>query len=257
MCPSQLLRIYARAFRLCVIFLAGNLFGIPSLGAQMLEKITWDLKVGIIKFGDAHMVQTFEPGTKTTQLRAEAEGTGIFKLLYSNKYLFTATMQPKSGLPLQSGYMLRQGSLDVQNSIRYDHHTLPDSTLIVSALTGQKRIHKYSYDILTAFYYFRTSLVSPQMKIGDTLVIKTYFTDEPWDLVIYYRGKTFINSHLGRKECYVFNPVPALGNFFDSDDAITVWISTDARKIPLKMLADIKIASVTATLIDYQTANAP
>lgn len=235
-------------------FLGLMLFFSPFiwLHAQVIEQFKWELKVGIIKFGDAHyrIFKNMESGA--TQLKAEAEGTGFIKLLYNNRYSFEATMNPKTGFPIKNSYHLIEGKINLLNHIRYDYTTRTDSTIVWSELSGMQIIAKKSYDILTAFQQFRFNIITEKVLPGDTLIIKTYFTDEPWDLVSVYQGKETIETKLGKQECYVYKPQPELGNFFDDKDAVTFWISADKFRIPVKMQADLKIASVTATLVEYK-----
>lgn len=219
--------------------------------AQIIEQFNWELKVGILKFGNAYFRISKVRDPETIHLRAEAEGTGFIQLLYNNHYLFEAKMDPKTGLPIQSNYHLTEGKIDFLNHISYNHILRPDSTIVWSDLTGMKVVTKNSYDILTAFQHFRFNIVSNKISLGDTLIIKTYFTDEPWDLVSVYHGKETINTILGEQECYVYKPHPELGNFFDDKDAVTFWLTADEYRIPVKMQANLKIASVTATLAKY------
>lgn len=239
-------------------YLFGILIGLfysAQTNAQLQEHVKWELKVGILKFGDAHfhIFNNTEKGEQ--QLRGEAEGIGLIKFLYNNRYLYQASMQTKTGLPTQSSYHLIEGKINLENHIRYDHTSRTDSSKVWSELSGMKIISKNSYDILTAFLHFRFDAISPHILVGDTIVIQTYFTDEPWDLVIVYQGKESIQSSIGTKQCYVFKPQPELGNFFDDKDALTIWISADKYRIPVKMHADLKIASVTATLVEYKNSN--
>lgn len=220
--------------------------------AQLIEQFDWDLKVGFVKFGDAHMIRYKDNSTGRVHIKAEAESTGVFKYLYESRFRFRAQMNPESGLPIQSSYNITQGDIDKFNRITYDHTSLPDSTFITSLRSGEKNVAKNSYELLTAFLHFQKHLIRPDMEEGERFTIKTYFTDAPWDLVIIYKGKEKINSMLGEKECYVFNPVPALGDFFDDEGDVRVWVTADEYKIPVKMHADLNIAGVTATLVDYQ-----
>lgn len=236
------------------LFLLLGLLTAPAVGlkAQLIEQFNWDLKVGFVKFGDAHMIRYKDNSNGRVHVNAEAASAGVFKYLYKSRFRFRAQMNPKTGLPIQSSYNITQGDIDEYNRITYDHSTDPDSTLINSLRSGEKRIHKNSFELLTAFLHFQKSLIRSDMQEGERFILKTYFTDTPWDLVIIYKGKEKINGILGEKECYVFNPVPAVGDFFDNEGDVRLWVTADEYKIPVKMHADLNIAGVTATLIDYQ-----
>lgn len=220
--------------------------------AQLIEQFSWDLKVGIIKFGDATMIRTRDQSTGNQHIKAEAQGSGIFKLLYNNSYTFSAEVDPETGLPIHSSYSMMHGDMQFENFITYDHTTLPDSTVIISQVSGEKHIHKESFEMLTALQFFRDSLIHPNLEKGSRFTIKTYYTDSPFDLIFVFKGKEKIRTLFGTKNCYVFKPIPILGNFFHSEDDITLWFTADDLKLLVKMRAELNFIGITANLISYQ-----
>ena len=63
---------------------------------------------------------------------------------------------------------------------------------------------------------------------------------------------TFLNTKFGKVECMKFRPYVQSGRVFKEQESVTLWISNDKNKIPVKMKADLKIGAIECDLENFK-----
>ncbi len=106
-------------------------------------------------------------------------------------------------------------------------------------------------DMLSSFYYLRSYDVS-KIKTGDEIKLDMFFDEETFPFRLKFLGKQSLRTHLGKIETLVFRPYVLSGRVFKEQESVTIWISNDANKIPLKLKADLRVGSLTAELEDFR-----
>jgi hypothetical protein len=79
-----------------------------------------------------------------------------------------------------------------------------------------------------------------------------FFDEETFPFRLKFLGKQSLRTHLGKIESLVFRPYVLSGRVFKEQESVTIWISNDANKIPLKLKADLRVGSLTAELEEYR-----
>jgi hypothetical protein len=57
-----------------------------------------------------------------------------------------------------------------------------------------------------------------------------------------------IRTKFGKVQTLVFRPYVASGRVFKEQESMTVWVSDDDNKIPLRIKADLAVGSIKADL---------
>lgn len=112
-------------------------------------------------------------------------------------------------------------------------------------------IPEHTQDLISAFYYSRTIDLS-EAKIGDVFPINGYLDDEVIPLNIKYLGKEKIKTKLGTIQCIKFRPMLQEGRIFKEQEDMTVWVSDDKNKIPVRVQTDILVGSIKMDLVKYE-----
>lgn len=109
----------------------------------------------------------------------------------------------------------------------------------------------YTYDIASALLYTR-NLDFSNAKVGDIYPINIYLDKEIYELSIKYDGKETIKSDIGKVECIKLIPKLVVDRVFNDEEAMTVWVSNDKNRIPIRVKADIAVGSVKVDLTSYK-----
>ena len=105
--------------------------------------------------------------------------------------------------------------------------------------------------MMSSFYYLRTQDVKG-MKKGDEIAIDMFMDSQVYPFKLRFLGKEVLKTKFGKINTLVFRPLVQSGRIFKAEESVTIWITDDANKIPIKMQADLSVGSLRAELQDYQ-----
>jgi len=105
-------------------------------------------------------------------------------------------------------------------------------------------------DMVSAFYYARTIDFS-NAKEGDIFEFQCFVDNEVWPMKIKYIGRETIKSDIGKIRCIKFRPVVQKGRVFKKEEDMTVYISDDKNKIPIRAEAKILVGSIKMDITEY------
>lgn len=107
-------------------------------------------------------------------------------------------------------------------------------------------------DIVSSFYYLRNHPTIDKLKEGESITIDMFFDDETTKFKLKYIGKEDINTKFGTISCMVFKPYVQAGRVFKEQESLTVWISDDKNKAPIRLKASLAVGSLKADLYEYK-----
>lgn len=216
------------------------------------EIMFYRIKYGIFNIDFASISCLDDPTECGNYIKAEAKSSDWFKIFKDMDYRYESCMDTATGLPISATRSLKDGRYTLYNELIFDQYSIIDSAIIFSKMSGKHVVAKNIYDILTGFYHFRKNLFTESTNIEEDVVIKTFFTDELWDLRIRYAGEETIRTKYGKLVCHKFNLVTVVGRYFHNDDDMSVWFTKDEIPIPVKIRLNLIIRSINANLIEYQ-----
>ncbi len=112
-------------------------------------------------------------------------------------------------------------------------------------------------DILSTFYYLRNYPKIDSMKVGESVAIDMFFDEETTKFKLKYLGTQDIETKFGTIPTMVFRPMVQSGRIFKEKESVTVWISDDDNKMPIRIKADLKIGSLKADLDGFKGLKYP
>ena len=98
-------------------------------------------------------------------------------------------------------------------------------------------------DLISAFYYARTLDYTNAQK-GDVFEIAAYLDDAIIPVKFVYVGKEDLKTKFGTIRCMKFHPQLLEGRVFKNKDDMTLWVSDDENKIPVRAQVEILVSSV-------------
>ncbi|WP_313805515.1 DUF3108 domain-containing protein [Flavobacterium sp.] len=107
-------------------------------------------------------------------------------------------------------------------------------------------------DIVSSFYYLRNHPNIDRLTKGESIVIDMFFDDEIYKFKLKYLGKEDIKTKFGTVSSMVFRPYVQSGRVFKEEESLTVWISDDENKVPLRIKASLAVGSLKADLDGFK-----
>lgn len=110
-------------------------------------------------------------------------------------------------------------------------------------------------DIVSTFYYLRNHPNVDKLKVGESIAIDMFFDDEITKFKLKYIGKEDIETKFGTIPTMIFRPLVQSGRVFKEEESLTVWISDDDNKLPVRIKANLLVGSIKADLESFKGLN--
>ncbi|MDO7171044.1 DUF3108 domain-containing protein [Mariniflexile sp. AS56] len=112
-------------------------------------------------------------------------------------------------------------------------------------------------DMVSTYYYLRNKININTLKIGDEIRTDMFFDDENYGFKLQYLGTEVIETDFGMIETLKFRPYVMAGRVFKEEESLSLWVSKDKNKIPLRIKADLRVGSLRADLEAFKGLKHP
>jgi len=112
-------------------------------------------------------------------------------------------------------------------------------------------------DMISTFYYLRDNLDIESLKIGKEVHVDMFFDEENYGFKLKYLGKEIIETEFGKIKALKFRPYVMAGRVFKEEESLTLWVSNDKNKVPLRIQADLAVGSLRADLDAFKGLKHP
>ena len=247
------------------VLLAGILVVLPAVsahadssprpvgsGVQMVpfgpgEESRFAIKFGFVRAGSASLsVEGPEmfAGRPAVRLISRARSSSFFSRIFRVEDHVESWWSVDDNLTLRFERHIREGDYRRDEVVVYDHHSgeavYPDGSRVGFA--------PGSLDILAAFYWVRTRSLEP----GLDLRVPSHNDKQNHDLRIRVLRREIVKVPAGEFPCVVVEPLLESAGLFRQEGRLTVWLTDDARRMPVKMKSKVKVGSITAELESYR-----
>tara|TARA_R110002167_G_scaffold13570_19_gene56279 strand:+ start:614 stop:1405 length:792 start_codon:yes stop_codon:yes gene_type:complete len=107
-------------------------------------------------------------------------------------------------------------------------------------------------DLISAFYYLRNNYNPDDLVVGEALTLKMLYDDDGvFDFKLKYLGTEILKTKFGKVECYKFRPLVQSGRVFKEQESLSLWVSNDDNRIPIRIRADLAVGAIKADLDAY------
>lgn len=233
-------------------FKANNAF---TLG----EKLTYKLKYSLyfnINVGEVNIEVKDKPRVEMGRPHYHISATGASYSFYSGFFEFNdryeTTIDMEKFLPTLSIRIINEGNYHSFSTAYFDH-----KNHLVRQTTGETyKTRNFTQDILSAVYLARTFDIQ-HAKPGDSFMINTFIDDSTYYVGFKFIGRENVKTKIGNFRCIVLKPILIVDRVFKSEEGMTLWVTDDENKIPVKAYSGIKIGAVKVELTSYSGIKNP
>jgi hypothetical protein len=126
--------------------------------------------------------------------------------------------------------------------------------MVTTVSDGQQNKYPVPADIqdpLSSLYYVRTK---HDFVVGKPIIVNVHEDDRNWAVEVSVLGKEKLKTSFGELNTIKIKTYPKYEGVFQNKGEIYIWLTDDARKIPVLMKSTISIGSIVSTLVDVQQA---
>ncbi|MGV8815192.1 MAG: DUF3108 domain-containing protein [Gelidibacter sp.] len=175
--------------------------------------------------------------------------TGAIKWFFKVKDRYESYFDKSTGMPYKFIRQIDEGGHTKDIEIEFDHANS-------KALVNNKKLKtKETYtiaenvqDMVSAFYYLRNNYKTETIKEGDEVSLNMFFDEENFNFKLKFLGREDLKTEFGIIKTLKFRPYVMAGRVFKEQESLTLWVSADDNKIPLRIQADLRVGSLRADL---------
>lgn len=233
----------------------------PQAGRQMAntafavgEKLTFEIAYGLINAGTAKMVVAdtqWVAGRPCLHVVTTAKSNAFVSAFFTVRDTVETFMDVDGLYPHYYDKRINEGGYHASRSVRY----LQDENRVIytkSRLRKDKvrtkvdtaQVPPFSQDILSAFYFVRTL----PLKVGQAVEVPVYGEGKFYPLQVLVHKRETIKVPAGRFKCLLIEPVLQSEGIFKQDGRLQIWVTDDARRLPVLMKSKVAIGSIDCKL---------
>nr|WP_321245949.1 DUF3108 domain-containing protein [uncultured Psychroserpens sp.] len=214
---------------------------------------------GMLKAGNATLSvdETTLQGKPVYHVTGKGWTTGAIKWIFKVKDRYESYFDKETGVPYKFIRKIDEGGHTKNIEIDFDHNK--KEALVENKKYKTKKTvttEPNVQDMVSAFYYLRNNYETDDIKVGDVVELDIFFDEENFGFKLKYLGKETIETEINGADVKIktlkFRPYVMAGRVFKEEESLTLWVSADENKIPLKIKADLAVGSLRADLVEYK-----
>ncbi|MBS9766724.1 MAG: DUF3108 domain-containing protein [Flavobacteriaceae bacterium] len=211
-----------------------------------------------LKGGEVTLKISEDPNQKDGfHIKGKGETSGLVRLFFKVDDIYQTYIDKKTVLPYHFKRKINEGGYTKNVEIKFDQEK-HSATVIDHKKNTTKEFKTVEgvQDMLSSIYSLRNQDLTHLTK-GDEITQHLFFDNENYIFKLRFLGKEFIKTQFGKVKCLKFMPIVQQGRLFKSKESLTIWISDDKNKIPLKIQASLAVGSLRAELNGFKKLKNP
>lgn len=184
--------------------------------------------------------------------------TGLARWFFKVEDHYDSYFTKDTGLPLFFKRDINEGGYTKDVEIQFDHQK---GTAWVNNLKKKRKerfdIKEKTQDLISVFYYLRNFYTSEELKQSESIGINLFFDQENYLFKLKFIGRENLNTKFGKVPCLKFRPYVQSGRVFKEEESVTIRVSDDPNKIPIKLRADLRVGSIDCDLENFKNLKHP
>ncbi|MFH1277001.1 MAG: DUF3108 domain-containing protein [Candidatus Eisenbacteria bacterium] len=209
------------------------------------EKLTFSIRYGLIRAGTAELEVTEDPDGSWI-FTSRARTNSFFDVFFKVRDQVRAWVDPATMRSLRFEKRLREGKYSDDEAVVFDHQAgyaiyEEDSTKV--PLTPETR------DVLSTFFYVRTA----RLNLNDKIQMIYHSSKKNWPIHVDVGKVEKVKVPAGEFRCIKIEPFLKTVGVFKQAGRLSIWITADERRMPVKLESKVTFGAFEAVLTDYQT----
>jgi hypothetical protein len=204
-------------------------------------------------YATLHLSSKNLDGVPVYHVVGEGKTTGFASIFFKVDDTYESYFGRHDGKPYRFIRKIDEGGYtkDIEIDFNYEN----DTAVLKDNKNGTQMdipVHDRIQDLLSASYFLRNTYGLDHFEIGQSIDLDMLFDDDGvFKFKLKYLGKEIIRTKFGKVECLKFRPMVQSGRVFKEKESLTLWVSNDLNKIPIRIKADLAVGSLKADLDGY------
>lgn len=213
------------------------------------ELLVFDLKWKFVTGGVATMSVHPVPGdTSLWQIRTRARSVGVVDVFYTVRDTLSSTIRKSTLLPVRYEKFQHEGWFHRDSTYVFDQEAGTVTRSSRGRTVGELRLNQNVHDILSSLYRVRTS----PLMVGSFVPVTVYEGGKLYTARVNVLRRERVTVPAGTFSCIVVEPILQSEAIFVQKGRLWIWLTDDARRIPVLMESAIPVGKIRAELTSYR-----
>ena len=221
------------------------------------EWLKFRVHYGILNasFATLHLTSDTIGDTPVYHVVGKGKTTGFASIFFKVDDTYESYFGKSDGKPYRFIRNISEGGYTRDTEINFDHNK---GEALYQDHKNNRTMHfkigNSIQDLISAFYFLRNNYQVEDLKMGETIELDVLFDDDGiFRFRLKYLGMETLNTKFGKVQCLKFRPFVQSGRVFKEEESISLWVSNDRNKIPIRIQADLLVGSIKADLEAYNS----
>ncbi len=231
-----------------------------SYPLQAGEDLLFAIKWGVIKAGYSTLTiprMVTLDGQPAMHIVSEARSCGLVDTFYRVRDKNESWLDAHAQSTYKYSKQIREGGYKVDEQVTFDRAA---GRFRTTSYRIDKNRHEDAegvvplnvLDIFGSLYHVRTL----PLEVGKEFTLDVHSGEKVYPLVVSVKRRETVKVKAGKYDCFVVEPhLRSPGIFVQKGKKLEVWLTADARHMPVLMRSEVFIGHVSAELIKNRTAS--
>lgn len=179
--------------------------------------------------------------------------TGFASIFFKVDDTYESYFDKRDGRPYKFIRKIDEGGYTKDIEVNFDHNK------DIAVLNDKKNDKKFNFtiqegiqDLVSAFYFLRNNYKVEDLVEGESIDLNLLYDDDGvFKFKLKYLGVDVLKTKYGKVECLKFRPYVQSGRVFKEQESLSLWVSNDNNRLPVRIQAELSVGSIKADLDGY------
>ena len=189
---------------------------------------------------------------------ATGKTTGFARWFFKVDDYFDSYFEKDIVRPIRFVRNISEGNYKRHVEIDFDHNN--QSGIMHDLLRKTKTEISFApnlQDLVSTFYFLRNHFDLEGIQVGETASLHMIYDKKPFAFQFRFLGYENVKTKFGVVPCVKFRPYVEEGRIFKKESGLTLWVSSDNNRIPIKVVAELSVGSLDVDLVDFKGLKHP
>lgn len=219
------------------------------------EWLKFRIHYGILNasYATLHLKSENLNGVPVYHVIGNGKTTGFASIFFKVNDTYESYFDKQDGRPYKFIRKVDEGGYTKDIEVNFDYKN------DIAVLKDKKNDKKFNFaiqndiqDLVSAFYFLRNNYRFEDLEVDKSIHLNLLYDDDGvFKFKLKYLGKEVLRTKYGKVECLKFRPYVQSGRVFKEQESLSLWVSNDDNKIPVRIQADLRVGSIKADLDGY------
>ena len=189
---------------------------------------------------------------------ATGKTTGFARWFFKVDDYFDSYFEKDIVRPIRFVRNISEGNYKRHVEIDFDHNN--QSGIMHDLLRKTKTEISFApnlQDLVSTFYFLRNHFDLEGIQVGETASLHMIYDKKPFAFRFRFLGYENVKTKFGVVPCVKFRPYVEEGRIFKKESGLSLWVSNDNNRIPIKVVAELSVGSLDVDLVDFKGLKHP